>query len=57
MSSKDIMMESIADLMWTEEEVDPNQSVESPLIVNCTGGGLPPTPSTDRRIVLQRGCT
>lgn len=39
MSTKDIKMESIADLMWTEEEeADPNGAVAD-LGVNCSSGG------------------
>lgn len=38
MKSKDIMMESIADLMWkVEDEVTPNQAVPH-IEVDCTGG-------------------
>lgn len=54
MSTKDLKMESIADLMWTEEEeADPNGAVAD-LGVNCASGGKGPGPG---RALIQTGLT
>lgn len=56
MSTKDLKMESIADLMWTEEEeADPNGAVAD-LGVNCGGGSYPPVPNLNNRVTAAKFC-
>lgn len=55
MKSKDIMMESIADLMWTaeDEEVSPNGCIHQ-LLIDCDGG--PPLPPFKPLLGPAQGC-